>query len=500
MTVYISLPEKLAHDFLMRSAPEKPSSSSSPKSAPSVLEMPHHSGLVSTMSTISRDDATAPPILGATRGDDDNSSPLSKNDSRYPRCVVSASCMLDDARTYSELSTLTPEQLVSMSHNKNDEDEHNTKAIDLSLRFLNGIPPLSSTAQNNSTSLMPGLSYQKFDDFSHSTPFLRSRHTNDDMISSYLPMRPRAMPNQYRRRPTMPNKSRSLSNVFLQSGKSSATIIQNSDDPPVSLLSACSLHGKMITVDPDSSSVHKILPNQIEVAPSSSFLSDENSELDEREEQEEEEDNNSDDVYVSFDEQGEEHTLCDFEGTVAGTIQSLSDESSFSTAASDDGDWPYGIVLQESDLQDPTGLLNAVDRVFDCFDPQAKSEQFKLEYSPQTYDEKTLDGDLEWEAAMERDGVDFLFPCCDDFGLDKEFGNIHFLDDCSTVGDVTHSEKLCYPHLGSHSETSLSDSMSALVKTADTSHDNAVVSSKDFGADRTMMTEIDSSLELSMDS
>lgn len=453
-SITTSLPGKLAHEFLAAPVPE------SPKSAPSVLEMPQHS-IVSTSSSISRDDNLPPPDI--TQGGDDSSSP--SKESRYPSCV-STSRFFDDARTHSPLSTLTPEQL-SIRHKQ--DGQHNATAIDLSLRFLSGIPP-AKTGPEKSPSLMPGIFYQNFDDYAHPNTLLpsicnapKSTAKSSHHQIHYLAMRPQAMPNSQRRLLGM--KADRLSNIDPSEEEST---IQDIDDIDVSFMSACSLHEK-IPIEPNTMSVSEVISHQIEGVES---LLDPNGKHDEVGD-----DDDDEDVYVCF-EQGEEHTLCDFEDKVANMGDAESEEESYATGAPHDF-WLDDVLQPE--FRDPTGLLNVMDRMLDCLDPQLliQSEGRGLDSSPQTYDEKTLDDDLEWEAAMEKDGMDWLFPCCDDSGLDKDFGN--FLDDSSTEA------------------ASLPDSVSAIENVVDTSLNDNSAASKDVVADRTMVTETDLTLELSLD-
>ncbi len=354
-----------------------------------------------------------------------------------PHCVSTSSSMIT---THSPVSTLTPERNLSQT---------NDHAIDLSLRFLSGNPP-----DSHSRSLQPGIQYQMYSDLA---PFQLDKYmvpTNHPIMC--IPKK--SEPRQQQRSSTQSCPASSIDFV-------EKSVRRNANK----------IHGAYM---PSEGSRHETrsLPYDFassDTLPNDTLVKELNSSIQEKTKKPQRNIDGEEDPYESL-----EHTLSDFEDTVA-TLSEADSESVSSTTE-------HSCSEIRPTFYDPTGLLSAVDRMLDCLDPRWTGEERSV--SP-TSDEKTLDSrhhaDLEWEVAMERDGMEWLFPCCDDSGFDKEcedFFEDSSVEDPSRIhGSLSECDASRYPF-----ESKLQRNVCA------TDDCNAKIE-----RDQTMLTDTDITIDLS---
>jgi hypothetical protein len=299
------------------------------------------------------------------------------------------------------MSTLTSEPF--------QETKKNNQAIDLSLKFLNG---LSSKDTESDASLMPGIRYRDFNDFTHTGLLVSNiskkiKH-NDSKLLPELTMRPGAKINEMLRE----SQARKVANRHRHrcdktrpiSTKSKEQLTPSPSNPQ---LQSKSFAEKMRTYDSGGQGLTFDNP---ETEPSSSF------QLKMRTPR-----------GLSFDpdkslpsEEGEEHTLNDYEGKVASSSEETMKKRSNTNHWSD--------KLLQPEL-DPCGILLAFDHMVDYLDHRDDDD---LNLSPQTLDTWTPDS-LYDEAVLENDGIDRFLPC-----WHEEFNSLDFLSfDESTLDEVS---------------------------------------------------------------
>jgi hypothetical protein len=375
----ISLPDRLAHVFLVDNKMD------SPTSAPSMLES-NQSGSMKD----AREDSTA-----HQKSEDGT-------DSRYPECISGCRSKTDSAcAATSAVSTLTSDPL--------QEEKKNNQAIDLSLKFLNG---LSKDTQSDA-SLMPGILCTEFNDFTHTGLLVSNiskkiKH-NDSKLLPEVTMRPGAKIDEMLRE----SQARTFANRQLCnktpsiSTKPKEQLTPSPSTPP---LQSKAFAEKIRNYDSCGQGLTFDNPG---TEPSSSF------QLNMRTPQ-----------GLSFDpdeslpsEEGEEHTLGDYEITVASSSEETLKQRPNSNHWSDS--------LLQPEL-DPCGILLAFDHMIDCLDHQ---DDDALNLSPQTLDTWTPDS-LYDEAVLENDGIDRFLPC-----WKEEFNSLDFISfDESTLDEVSQLE------------------------------------------------------------
>jgi hypothetical protein len=172
-----SLPDRLAHVFMLNGKMD------STTSAPSVLEANPKDTREDSVEYQLSDDGTG---------------------SRFPDYVSSCRSTNDSSAVSiaSRVSTLTSEPL--------HERQKDSKAIDLSLKYLNG---LSKDHAKSDTSLMPGIRYKDFNDFTYSGLLMSKISKKMDRSGSKLmpafTMRPGAKIDQMLRE----SKAREITNL-----------------------------------------------------------------------------------------------------------------------------------------------------------------------------------------------------------------------------------------------------------------------------------------------
>lgn len=142
-------------------------------------------------------------------------------------------------------------------------------------------------------------------------------------------------------------------------------------------------------------------------------------------------------TYEEFRE-GKEHTLGDFEDTVASS-EGGNLPLKHILSPSPTGEWGAGMGTL-----DPTGFLFVMDRVMDCFDGPGDLKH-PLELSPDIFDDRTIDSlydslcdELDWEKGIEYEASEWLLSCCNS-AIDGLELTEHLLDEESTLDEESRN-------------------------------------------------------------
>lgn len=381
----IRLPGRMAHIVPVEDKVE------SEMSAPSALELNHSESIKDA-----REDSTEDQ-----KGEDGS-------DSRFLDGV--SGCRLASNSACSDTSTLTSEVLQGQ--------EKSIQAIDLSLKFLSGIRKDSKSE----ASLMPGIRYTEFTDFEHTgllvSNISKKIRNNDSKLLPEVTMRPGAKIEQMLRE----SRARKLAN-FYQEKHVSPVLTKGEDQhshiPTTPRSQDETFQEKFGNGDTSAHGRHKVDSLEMEPLPSLFHLTMRTPQGFSF---------NADDSIPS--EEGEEHTLDDYEGT----FDCDEDEITLSSEEMVKIRSNANHFFLQPEL-DPCGILLAFDNIMGFKDHQDSDED--LDLSPQTTYTWTVDSlndEAYDDAALENDSIDQFLPC-----WREEFNSPDFLsfDESTRLGDAS---------------------------------------------------------------
>ena len=318
------------------------------------------------------------------------------------RCRSSSTSTLSKAS-----SAATPRSYQSTA----DRVTKHSEAIGLSLKFLNGIPKDT----NSDASLMPGVQFKEFNDFSHSGILIsnicrkKDKGSDERLLLPDFTMRPGAKINTMLRE-SQARKIANLQRCEISPSWSSGQQSLAPSNPQLAESNAFAAKMRGYFLD-DAESIETVSLDRNRPMRSNSF------QLKMRTSQELSFDRN--DSFHS--EEGEEYTLHDFQCTL--------EESSSEETVKTKHNWLYRPDQVMQPELDPCGILLAFDNMLDCFEPPDDN----LNLSPQTLATWTPD-DLFEEAVLEKDAIDHLLPCWQEQFDSTDF---HSFDE-STLDDLSH--------------------------------------------------------------